>query len=160
MKKKIIPVLLVIAFANVLYFVVFSHKRLPLDKTVLYDEQNQIVSLEGYQHTVRIISFFQTWCGDCRREMVDLKQLQQRFNGRLKIIMITDEPFELINEMKMYLNVDFIFLRSDKKLKEMRIHQYPTTFLLDKKGKVILVKKEGKDWYSDKMIKTIEPLLR
>ncbi|MBK9328693.1 MAG: TlpA family protein disulfide reductase [Sphingobacteriales bacterium] len=160
MKRRFIPVFLVIAIANVLYFVVFNHKQLPLDKTVLYDEQNQVVTPDKYKNTVRIFSFFQTWCGDCRREMDDLKKLQLRFNGQLKIIMISDESFGLVNEMKRYLNVEFIFLRSETKLKEMGIRRYPTTFLLDKDGKVILVKKEGKDWYSEKMINKMEQLLR
>ncbi|MFN8237568.1 MAG: TlpA disulfide reductase family protein [Chitinophagales bacterium] len=160
MKRKIIPVFLVLAFSNVLYFVVFHRKHIPLDKTVLYDEQNRVVSPDTFQHYIRIVSFFQTWCGDCRQEMQDLKLLQQRLDGRLKIIMISDEGFETVHPLKMYLDVNFIFLRSAQKLKNMGIRRFPTTYLIDKNGKVILVEVEGKDWNSEKMIKKIQQLDR
>jgi len=159
MKRKIILVFLVLAFSNVLYFLVFHHSAIPLDKTVLFDEQNRAVSMDEYNKTVRIISFYQTWCGDCRREMLDLNQLQQRFGDRLKFIMISDEDFDIVHPMKAYLDVNFIFLRSEQQLKNIGVRRYPTTYLIDKQGKVILVEKEGKNWNSEKMIEKIGKLL-
>lgn len=159
MKRKIILVFLVLAFSNVLYFLVFHHSAIPLDKTVLFDEQNRAVSMDEYNKTVRIISFYQTWCGDCRREMLDLNQLQRRFGDRLKFIMISDEDFDIVHPMKAYLDVNFIFLRSEQQLKNIGVRRYPTTYLIDKQGKVILVEKEGKNWNSEKMIEKIGKLL-
>ncbi len=159
MKRKIILVFLVLAFSNVLYFLVFHHSAIPLDKTVLFDEQNRAVSMDEYNKTVRIISFYQTWCGDCRREMLDLNQLQRRFGDRLKFIMISDEDYDIVHPMKAYLDVNFIFLRSEQQLKNIGVRRYPTTYLIDKQGKVILVEKEGKNWNSEKMIEKIGKLL-
>lgn len=159
MKRKIILVFLVLAFSNVLYFLVFHHSAIPLDKTVLFNEQNRVVSMDEYNKTVRIISFYQTWCGDCRREMLDLNQLQRRFGDRLKFIMISDEDYDIVHPMKAYLDVNFIFLRSEQQLKNIGVRRYPTTYLIDKQGKVILVEKEGKNWNSEKMIEKIGKLL-
>ena len=87
MNKKYVPLLLIVVFANVLYFVVFSGKRapeLPMHKTTLKDENGNKFSIQDAENTVVMVSFFQSWCGDCRREQPELEALQQAVGGEDK----------------------------------------------------------------------------
>jgi thiol-disulfide isomerase/thioredoxin len=161
-KKKFLPFLMAVIFGNVLYFVVFSGKRAPKNpivKTTLFDEQNNKVDASSFKGKVLILSYFQTWCGDCRKEIPELMELQKHFGEQLKVVMITDESFDKINQMKSVLPSDLQFYRSEKKLKEIGIRRFPTTYLINKKGEKIEAKVEGIDWYTDKIIKEIDALI-
>ncbi|MBK6273565.1 MAG: TlpA family protein disulfide reductase [Saprospirales bacterium] len=110
-KKKYIPFLLAVIFGNVLYFVVFSGKRAPknpIEKTTLFDEQNNKIDASTFTGKVLILSYFQTWCGDCRKEQPELMELQKHFGDKLKVVMITDESFDKVNSMKAVLPSDLI----------------------------------------------------
>ena len=149
MQKKFIPLFLIPVFAYTLYFVVFSGKiapKHPFQKSVLTDERNKNVAISDFNGKVLIVTYFQSWCRDCRRELPELAALQKQFPEQLKVLVITDEPFEISNQVKEYLKIDLPFLKSENTLKEIGIHRFPTTYLLDKKGNVIESKVEGIHW--------------
>ena len=149
MQKKFIPLFLIPVFACTLYFVVFSGKiapKHPFEKSVLMDEQNKKVAISDFKGKVVIVTYFQSWCGDCRRELPELEALQKQFTEQLKVLVITDEPFEISKQVKEYLKIDLPFYKSEKTLKEIGIHRFPTTYLLDKKGSVVESKVEGIHW--------------
>ena len=163
MKKKFVPLFLIPIFAYTLYFVVFSGKvapRHPFEKSVLFDEQNRQVAIKDFKGKVLIVTYFQSWCRDCRKELPELAQLQQHFGEQLKVVVITDESFDISNQVKEYLKIDLSFYKSEKKLKEIGIHRFPTTYLLDKKGDIVDAKVEGIDWYNDEMINKIDGLIK
>ena len=149
MQKKFIPLFLIPVFAYTLYFVVFSGKiapKHPFEKSVLMDEQNKKVAISDFKGKVVIVTYFQSWCGDCRRELPELEALQKQFPEQLKVLVVTDESFEISHQVKEYLKIDLPFYKSEKTLKEIGIHRFPTTYLLDKKGSVIESKVEGIHW--------------
>ncbi|ASU36637.1 TIGR03435 family protein [Mucilaginibacter xinganensis] len=53
----------------------------PVKNTMLHNLKGKVVLLD----------FWATWCGSCIEAMPHLKQLQQKFPGKLQIITITDE---------------------------------------------------------------------
>ncbi len=149
MQKKFIPLFLIPVFAYTLYFVVFSGKiapKHPFEKSVLMDEQNKKVAISDFKGKVVIVTYFQSWCGDCRRELPELEALQKQFPEQLKVLVVTDESFEISHQVKEYLKIDLPFYKSEKTLKEIGIHRFPTTYLLDKNGTVIESKVEGSHW--------------
>ncbi len=160
MKKTIVAIVLIALTAYMLWSLVGKQAPdLPLFNTTLYDENNQVVPADSFIGKVLIVSYFQTWCGDCRREQPELMQLQNSVGeDQLKLVFISDESFDKINRMKEYLQVNIPFYRSEKTLKELGVNRYPTTYLIDKSGKVVDVKVEGIDWYNDKNIQLIQKL--
>lgn len=163
MNKKFVPLFLIPVFAYTLYFVVFSGKiapRHPFEKSILLDEQNKQVAIKDFKGKVVIVTYFQSWCRDCRLELPELMELQKHFGEQLKVLVITDESFDISNKVKGYLKIDLPFYKSEKKLKEIGIRRFPTTYLLNKKGEVEEAKVEGVDWYNDEMIKKIDKLIK
>ncbi len=155
MKRIFVPVFLIIVFANVLYFVVFSGKTAPKDpfnKSALIDEHNNLVSFKDFKGKVLIVSYFQSWCKDCRLELPELMELQKKTGDQLKIIIITDETFEISNQVRNYLRIDLPFYRSEKTLKEIGLRKFPTTYLLNKKGEVVDVKMDDDIHWNTKEI--------
>jgi thiol-disulfide isomerase/thioredoxin len=114
------------------------------------------------KNKVVIISYFQTWCSDCVKEQPQLQKLEDKFGkGSLKIIMVSDEPIELIKKFQYQFNSNLDFYHSQKALKKnLGVNAYPTTYLIGKDGKVSIKKVEGINWYTEEIIQTIEALLK
>lgn len=160
--NKIITIILVIALLGFIYYK-FSTKKappIPIDKTKLEKADGMFINLESYRGKVMIVSYFQTWCGDCIREQPELMQLQQTFEKeQLQILMITDESWDKINAFKAKHSTTLDFYKSEKTLKSIGIHRFPTTYLLDKNGQLVEAKVEGIDWYNDAMLQEIKSLI-
>lgn len=122
--------------------------KIPIDKTELFDESGNKVSLTDNKGRVMIISYFQSWCGDCRREQPELEALQQAVGGedKLKIFLVSDEDWSKINTVKEATKTNLTFYKSEKGLKEIGIRRFPTTYLLNKNGEVVEAKVEGIHW--------------
>lgn len=113
--------------------------------------------LEG---KVVILSFFQTWCSDCAKEQPELTKLQNQFGDKIKILYVSDEPVELIKSFREKFSSELNFYHTDKALKKVGIaKKFPTTYLIDPKGEVKLVKVEGIHWYTPETIAMIEQML-
>lgn len=160
--NKIITITLILILLGFIYYK-FSTKKappIPIDKTKLEKQDGMFINLENYRGKVMIVSYFQTWCGDCIREQPELMQLQQTFSKEeLQILMITDESWEKINAFKAKHNSTLDFYKSEKALKSIGIHRFPTTYLLDKNGQLVEAKVEGIDWYNETMVAEIKSLI-
>ncbi len=122
--------------------------EIPIDKTVLFDESGNEINLSEHKGKVMIVSYFQSWCGDCRKEQPELEALQQAVGGenKLKIFLVSDEDWTKINSVKDATKTNLTFYKSKKGLKEIGIRRFPTTYLLNKKGEVVEAKVEGINW--------------
>jgi thiol-disulfide isomerase/thioredoxin len=109
---------------------------------------NVETSIDAYKGNVVIVSCFQTWCSDCAKETPILNQLADNLHSeKFKIIYITDERNDKLNAFRSRLpSRNILFTYSSKSLAGFGINVYPTTYLLDKKGRVIKVKLEGYNW--------------
>jgi thiol-disulfide isomerase/thioredoxin len=105
-------------------------------------------SIENLKGKVVIVSCYQTWCGDCARETPVLNNLATKINSpNFTVLYISDEEEEKVNRFRNRFESDkIVFAKCEKKLGELGIHSFPSTFLLDKKGGVIKTKMEGYDW--------------
>lgn len=121
---------------------------------------NTKTTINDLKGQVAIVSFFQTWCGDCAQEIPLLNELAATVNStQFKILCISDEDKDLITTYQnRFSSGNISFARSAKSLASLGIHVYPTTYLLNKNGEVILSKLEGYNWGLEKA--TIEKLLR
>ena len=126
---------------------------------LLLAASNTKTTINDLKGNVVIVSFFQTWCGPCIQEMYVFDKLIAGIHSpNLKILCISDEDDELINKLKSrFSSGNILFAHSTKSLSSLGIHVYPTTYLLNKKGKVIQSKLEGYNWGLEK--EAIEKLL-
>ncbi|MGZ4056286.1 MAG: TlpA family protein disulfide reductase [Bacteroidia bacterium] len=153
--KKIIPVLLIliaIAIGGWFYKAYKTVPALPAYENDLTDEQGHVVKLSDLKGKYVLISYFQTWCGDCIKELPTIDALQMKLGKeKLRVLMVSDESTEKINRFKERCNT-LDYYQSNKPLREISIRVFPTTYLLNKDGVIIMSKINGFDWSSDEVV--------
>lgn len=131
-----------------------------LTKTELSNLNGVTLDKNELKGKVLILAYFQTWCSDCAKEQPELLKLQEKFGAEnLKIMMISDEPVDLILQFKAKFQSPLDFFKSSNALKSIGIKKFPTTYLIDKEGNTKVMRVEGINWYTPETIATIEQLL-
>ena len=156
MNKKILSILfLVLAIAVVGWFYK-SYKMvptLPAYENDLTNEQGQTVKLSDFKGQYVLISYFQTWCGTCIKELPTIDALQMKVGkDKLKVLMVNDEGAEKMNHFKEKYCNTLDYYQSNKPFTSINIRVFPTTYLLNKDGVIILSKIDGFDWSSDEVV--------
>ncbi len=131
--------------------------ELQTETIVLKDETHQSVTISDYKGKYILVSYFQTWCGDCIQELKSIDDLQIKAGKEnIKIIMISDEPWTKISRFKEKYCNTLDYYQSKESLRSQGIHIFPTTFLLDRNGNTLISKTQRFDWSSDDVLKRIK----
>jgi thiol-disulfide isomerase/thioredoxin len=156
-------IILSFLLASIASFVFIKNLRKTVDVKIpdLITLDSQTLDMKSLKGQVCVVSYFQTWCGDCVKEQPELQKLQNRFGDSLKILMVSDEPIAKIIAFKEKFQSNLVFYHTNSKLKtDVGVSAYPTTILIDKKGKEKLKRVEGIDWYTTETIQAVSDCLK
>ncbi len=117
-------------------------------------------NLEAAKNEVIIINFWATWCPPCVAEMPSFQALYNDYGDRVEFYFVSNEKREIINRFMEKHNYSFpIYQALEEAPAKLNSNVLPTTYVIDKKG-TILVKKTGvADWNSKMMRALLEDLL-
>jgi thiol-disulfide isomerase/thioredoxin len=128
------------------------------------DAGGKTLSLRDFAGKLVLVNLWATWCAPCRHEMPSLERLQTRLGDKITILAISEDrggskavaPFIAklgLKAVKTYLDPESAVGRAFK------VDGLPTSFLIDRQGRV-LGRVEGEaEWDSPKMLAIIDPLL-
>jgi peroxiredoxin len=158
-RKTILFIAAFIAFgAGTWYFK--SYKMVPALKTEgrkLKNEQDELIKIEQFKGQYVLLSYFQTWCGDCIQELESIEALQMKVGkDKLRVLLVSDEPWKKINHFKEKYGNTLDYYQSVQPLRSQNIRVFPTTYLLDKNGTIILSQLKIFDWSSDAVVQLIK----
>jgi peroxiredoxin len=112
----------------------------PAPNFTLPDSRGENVSLADLKGQVVLINFWATWCGPCRKEMPQLEALSERYGDlgfTLLGVNVEDNP----KRAKKWLqetpvSFDILFDTANKVSKLYDVVAMPSTFIVDKAGKL------------------------
>ena len=128
------------------------------------DADGKTLSLRDFAGKLVLVNLWATWCAPCRHEMPSLERLQTRLGDKITILAISEDrggskavaPFIAklgLKMVKTYLDPESAVGRA------FTVDGLPTSFLIDRQGRV-LGRVEGEtEWDSPKMLAIIDPLL-
>lgn len=156
-KPWLVVLIVVVVVVGFLYKKYRVAPDLKFENLELTDLNGNAVKLQDYPGKKIFLNFFQTWCGPCINELPDLDNTAASLEGDNFIFLgISDEPLPLLNRLQARLNLHHvIILHSVKKLKQLNIYTYPTSYLLNSGGQVILSKTGEEDWSEPETINAL-----
>ena len=91
---KLQPLLLLtLLLAVIISFFVYRNMKSAVVPAIpeLTDLEGKVYDPAQLKNKVYILSYFQTWCGDCIEEQPQLQQLKQHFGDNIEILLVSDE---------------------------------------------------------------------
>jgi len=126
----------------------------------LSDLHSNSVNLSVSKDKVILINFWATWCSPCIAEIPAFQDLYNFYKDKVDFYFITNDKSEKI---KLFLNnkgYDIpVFRPLEKSPNVLTSKSLPTTFLISKKGEIIIKKVGVASWNSDKVHQIIKGLL-
>ena len=112
----------------------------------LIDALDSIHSVADFHGRCVVLDFFATWCGDCRKDLPEMKKLHQIYDleGVEFIGISFDTDFSVLQDFMDKEHMGWRVLSELKKMKETKmandyhIKWIPTMYLLDTEGRVVL----------------------
>ena len=128
----------------------------------LNDADGRPVSLSDFRGKIVFLNFWTTWCPTCRIEMPSMEKLHQKFkDGDFAVVTINlQEPASRVKEFFKEFKLTFTALLDNGGEVGIMfgINQIPTTYILDKKGRIIGKALGPREWDSRKSMDLFEHL--
>jgi thiol-disulfide isomerase/thioredoxin len=136
----------------------------PAPSVSFTNAKGRTFDLSDFAGKLVLVNLWATWCAPCRREMPSLERLQTRLGDKIMILAISEDsrgeqavaPFVAklgLKSVKTYLDPKSAVSQA------FHVDGLPTSFLIDRTGRV-LGRVEGEaNWDSAKMLAVIDPLL-
>jgi len=145
-----------------IYLREFSGNNTPIN-IKLKTAQGKTFNKDNFKNKITVINFWATWCPPCIEEIPSLNRLSKKMKGR---------PFELISinyaeEKKVILDfmkkvsVEFPVLldQNGEFAKQWNVISYPSTFIINKQGKIVYGVNSAIEWDSPELINKIKSML-
>lgn len=144
----------------------------PIREFSLNDE-NMKIELKGYNETpdayltdfkgkVVFLNFWGSWCPPCVDEMPTIQKLYENKKDEVEIVLITlnDKPEKFVPFLQEN-NYSMPIYEANSLLPKVLIPgSFPTTYIINKKGEVVMKEINSKDWYSPEFIQFIDRLIQ
>ena len=125
-------------------------------------EEHALSDLRG---RVVMLNFWATWCPPCRREMPSMERLYTKYKDRgLTVVAVNqwedeDIVFEFTGRLSLPPTFPVLLDRESRVSEQYGVKGLPTTYLLDKEGRIRYQAMGGREFDHPEVEKLIEGLL-
>lgn len=137
----------------------------PAPALKLKDLDGKTHDLAQLRGTVVLINFWATWCPPCRREMPSMERLSQALEGEAFSVLAVDvgENADTIetftSQLDTTLRFPILLDSSSRVMQAWKVAGLPTTFLVDKQGRVVASAIGGREFDHPEIVRAIRELL-
>ena len=180
-KKKISNLIFVIIL--VLFFIPNTRGMMQIYLTRIFsfspdlvekDKREKVVSYEWKLHGVNtesmnfdtakgkvvLLNYWATWCPPCIAEMPSLQKLYNDYKDKVVFVFLTEDDDPELNKFMNDKNYNYPIYRSLSPHQKPFVHKpIPGTYLLDKKGNVVIYKRGAADWDTKKVKDILDKLI-
>ncbi|MFD2917548.1 TlpA family protein disulfide reductase [Psychroserpens luteus] len=129
----------------------------------LQDIEGNNFDFSSAEGKVIVINFWATWCPPCIAEMPSLEKLYQNYesNDDVIFLFVSNEETTIINNFIKKKGYTFnAFQPLTNYPQEFNVSSIPRTFIISKKGEIVIDKSGAADWNSERVTNTIDELLK
>ncbi|RBW56331.1 TlpA family protein disulfide reductase [Tenacibaculum sp. E3R01] len=119
------------------------------------------VDFNNLKNKVVFINFWATWCPPCIAEIPSIQELYNDYKDEVVFIFVSNEKREVINAFYKKHNYDLPTYNLGNSLpKIFQVNSIPTSFVINKKGEVVINKSGAADWNSSKFRSLLNELIK
>ena len=143
--------------------------------TIKVEKREQLISynwnLKGLNTTsidfnqvkdkVVFVSFWATWCPPCRAEMPSIQELYNDYKDKIEFVFVSSEDWNVISDFYKKNNYKLpTYNPQSKRPEQFNSETIPATFIVDKKGAIVMEKKGPANWNSAKVRSLLDTLIK
>jgi thiol-disulfide isomerase/thioredoxin len=122
------------------------------------------VDLSNFKGKLVLVNFWATWCELCLREMPSIERLQSRLEDRMTVLAVSEDRggSKAVDPFVEKLGLKSVKIYIDPKSavgRAFEVRGLPTSFLIDREGKVVARVEGAAEWDSPKIMAVIQPFL-
>jgi peroxiredoxin len=130
----------------------------------LIDLSGKKVGIKQFKGKIIFLNFWATWCGPCKEEMPGLEVLHQQFKEKNFVLLTISVDYEGLKPVQEFINkhhYTFPVLLDPKceALDLFEVKGIPTTFIIDKKGRMVGRAIGPRDWKNPEVFSLINLLI-
>ncbi|MCL4470779.1 MAG: TlpA family protein disulfide reductase [Gammaproteobacteria bacterium] len=126
----------------------------------------KIYRLADLRGKVVLINFWATWCPPCRKELPSMERLWQQFSKEDFMVLAinvgedADTIFAFTGTLEPALGFPLLLDRDSAVLKAWPVRGLPTTFVLDREGRVVYRAVGGREFDNPELVAQLRGLLQ
>ncbi len=101
------------------------------------------VSLADYKGKIIVLNIWGTWCAPCVREMPELQTLYKKYQKDKDVAILTIDSDDDLKKVKKFMadnKYNFTVLQNGNYLETTDINAFPTTWFINREGRIEFVK--------------------
>lgn len=140
--------------------------RLEAPALALSDLDNRIHRLSEQHGKVVLVNLWATWCPPCRKEMPSMKRLWTQLKGEPFVMYAVNagEDASVISDFLFEADIENSFTilldRDGDAMRNWRVPGLPTSFIIDKAGRIVHRVVGGREWDAAGIVERIRELMK
>ena len=136
--------------------------KVPLDsyQWKLTDLENRSFDFEDQRGRIVLVNFWATWCPPCVAEMPSMQDLYNDYGDKVTFMFVTSDDRQKVLNFLKRKNLDLpVYYPASKTPKTLKSKLLPTTYIIDREGKIVVAETGAADWNSSETRELIDGLL-
>lgn len=103
----------------------------------------EFATFDSLKGRILVINFWGTWCGPCVQEMPDIQKLHEKYSRDPEVVVLTIDNDADVSDPRQFMEkhkYSFKVLLDDGYVDKVSLHVFPTTWFVDKDGRIAFVK--------------------
>lgn len=119
-------------------------------------------NLADFKGKVVFLNFWGTWCPPCRAEYPTIQKLYQAKKDKMHFVLIAmqDEEAKVKSFLKENNYTTPVYIATSPIAEKMLPKSFPTTFILDKNGRILMKEDAAKDWYAEDVLQFVDAVAK
>lgn len=106
----------------------------------------EMVNMVDFENEVIILNFWATWCPPCIAEMPDFAKVYADYKDKVNFLFITQDEWDKVDAFEAKREFGLPYYRLVQPNEALDYRQLPTTYVIDKNGKIVIKKVGVADW--------------
>ena len=131
----------------------------PFNYTV-NDLNNEPQSIPIGQGKVTFLSYWATWCPPCIAELPSIQDVYTDYGDKVNFVLLTKEDHDVVE--RFLVKKDYalpVYFPQMKAPELLRSRSFPTNYLIDAHGTILIKETGAADWNSQKVRTLLDSLL-